>query len=82
MVIFNYFHIASEGRGNGSFWLKEVILKYYQGKGMKKAYVKSSHPKVFPLYQRLGSQIGSYTSFSDNQLFERQGKVFELPFRN
>lgn len=78
VVIFNYFHIAPEGRGNGYFWLKEIILPYYQAKGLRKAYIKSSHPRVFSMYHRLGRSIGSYTGLSDNRLFERQGKVFEI----
>ncbi|MBP1044317.1 hypothetical protein I6N95_25235 [Vagococcus sp. BWB3-3] len=81
VVMLNYFHIAPEGRGNGQFWLKEIILKYYQNEGLSKAYIKSSHPQVFSLYQRLGKQIGEYSSLSDNGLFERQGRVFELSLK-
>lgn len=79
VVIFNYFHVAPEGRGNGEFWLKDIILLYYQRKGRKKGYIKSSHPKVFSLYERLGKKIGTYTAFSNNRLIERQGEIFELP---
>ena len=77
ILFFNYFHIAPLGRGNGERWLKD-ILRYYQEKQFKAMYVKSSHPRVFSLYRRLGEEIGAYTAYSDNRLFTRQGKIFKI----
>ena len=79
ILIFNYFHIAPEGRGNGEHWLRDIILPYYYGKSFEAFYVKSSHPKVFSLYDRLGQQIGEYSSKSDNGLQIRPGKIFRIP---
>jgi len=78
VLILNYFHISIEGRGNGQRWLKEIIMPYYQSRNYKTIYVKSSHQKVFSLYSRLGEVIGEYSSSSDNQLFERTGKIFKV----
>lgn len=77
VLIFNYFHIAQEGRGNGEIWLKNII-KYYKSKYYKAIYLKSSHPKVFSMYNRLGIEVGEYSSYSDNKLFERKGKIFKI----
>ena len=81
MLIFNYFHIAPEGRGNGERWLRDIILPYYYGKGFEALYVKSSHPKVFSLYERLGRQIGEYSGQSDNGLLMRPGRIFRIPVK-
>ncbi|MFF2754433.1 hypothetical protein ACFVR1_11895 [Psychrobacillus sp. NPDC058041] len=78
VLIFNYFHISQEGRGNGQVWFRDIIMPYYKSKNFKTIYVKSSHQKVFTLYSRLGTEIGEYTSSSDNQLFARKGKVFKI----
>ncbi|MDS0527420.1 hypothetical protein NNC19_17150 [Clostridium sp. SHJSY1] len=77
ILIFNYFHISKEGRGNGEMWLKNII-EYYKSKHYKAIYLKSSHPKVFSMYNRLGLEIGEYSIYSDNNLFERKGKVFKI----
>lgn len=77
VLIFNYFHISKEGRGNGEVWFKNII-KYYKEKNYKAIYLKSSHPKVFSMYRRLGKEIGEYSSKSDNDLFERKGKIFKI----
>ncbi len=82
ILLFNYFHISPEGRGNGEFWLKEIILPWYAAQGYTAMYLKSSHPLAFPLYERLGAAIGSYTSKSDNGLYERHGKIFRIPLQN
>lgn len=79
IVIFNYFHIAPEGRGTGEYWLRDIILPHYYGKGFTALYVKSSHPKVFSLYGRLGTVVGEYRGKSDNGLYTRQGKIFRIP---
>ncbi|QKY68720.1 hypothetical protein [Lentibacillus sp. CBA3610] len=79
VLIFNYFHISQEGRGNGERWLKKVIMPYYKLKEYKAIYLKSSHPKSFSLYSRLGVEIGSYESNSDNHLMTRKGKIFKIP---
>ncbi len=77
ILIFNYFHIAPEGRGNGEIWLKN-IMQYYKSKHYKAIYLKSSHPKVFSMYNRLGTEIGEYLSCSDNNLFHREGRIFKI----
>lgn len=78
ILIFNYFHISKEGRGNGERWFREVIIPYYKAKGFKAIYLKSSHEKVFSMYRRLGREIGEYTSISDNNIFERKGNIFKI----
>ena len=78
MLIFNYFHISAEIRGTGEHWLRDIILPYYKEKGFASLYVKSSHPKVFSLYDRLGQCVGEYSSKSDNDLYVRQGKIFRI----
>jgi hypothetical protein len=77
-IVLNYFHIAPEARGNGTYWLKEIILPYYKKQGFTYAYIKSSHSKVFSLYERLGLEIDEYYTYSDNYLYERKGKVFVI----
>ncbi len=77
ILIFNYFHISSEARGNGSVWIKEII-NYYKSRDFKSIYLKSSHEKVFSLYNRLGIELEEYSSWSDNKLFLRQGKIFKI----
>lgn len=79
LLVFNYFHMAPSERGVGSRWLKEIILPHCAGRGYRALYVKSSHPKVFSLYSRLGKQVGNYASHSDNGLFTRSGKLFRIP---
>lgn len=78
IVIFNYFHISNEGRGNGEIWLKDIIFRYYRKKKFKVFYLKSSHKKVFSLYSRLGEEIGEYIGKSDNDLYKRIGKIFKI----
>ena len=77
ILIFNYFHISQEGRGNGEMWLN-IIIQYYKSQHYNVIYLKSSHPKVFSMYNRLGKEIGEYTCSSDNKLFERKGKIFKI----
>lgn len=79
IVMFNYFHVSSEGRGNGAHWMRDIIMPYYGERGFQALYVKSSHPKVFSLYGRLGDAVGTYLSKSDNGLFEREGRMFRVP---
>lgn len=79
ILVFNYFHISRGGRGNGERWLREVILPHYAGRGFRALYVKSSHPRVFPLYERLGEPVGEYAGRSDNGLRERRGRIFRVP---
>ncbi|WP_019390972.1 hypothetical protein [Priestia filamentosa] len=79
ILILNYFHICHEGRGNGEKWLRDVIIPYYRNKRYRAIYMKSSHPRAFSMYTRLGSEIGGYISYSDNKLFKREGKVFKIP---
>ena len=77
-LIFSYFHICAEARGTGEHWLKDIILPYYKEKGFASLYVKSSHPKVFSLYGRLGECVGQYSGKSDNELYLRSGKIFRI----
>lgn len=76
--VFNYFHVAPAARGVGGWWLREVILPYCWSQGGRTVFVKSSHPKVFSLYSRLGIEVGCYSARSDNGLFERPGKLFRI----
>ena len=78
-AVLNYFHIAPWARGVGEHWLRDVILPHCAGLGAEAAYVKSSHPRVFSLYRRLGAEVGSYTASSDNGIFSRPGKLFRIP---
>lgn len=78
VLIFNYFHIAQEGRGNGETWFRDFILPYYKSKNYKAIYLKSSHQMVFSMYNRLGKEIGEYIGSSDNGLYERKGKIFKI----
>ena len=78
-LVFNYFHIAPDARGTGEQWLRKVILPRCQQQGYQALYVKSSHPKVFSLYTRLGQVVGHYCSHSDNGLFDRPGTMFRIP---
>ena len=79
ILVLNYFHIAPEGRGNGEHWLRDLILPHYREKGYEALYVKSSHPRAFSLYTRLGQPVGEYLSNSDNGLYTRPGKLFRIP---
>lgn len=81
-VMLNYFHIIPEGRGNGERWLRDIIIPYYNRKGIINIYLKSSHEKSFSLYGRLGSQIGEYCVHSDNQIYLRKGKIFQIRVKN
>lgn len=81
ILVFNYFHVAPEGRGNGESWLRDIIIPHYADKGFLALYVKSSHPRVFSLYGRLGEKIGEYSSRSDNGLYLRPGKIFRVPIK-
>ncbi|MBP3730250.1 MAG: hypothetical protein J6I40_02115 [Mailhella sp.] len=78
VLLFNYFHISPFGRGNGYFWLTNVIMPWYAERGFKAIYMKSSHPKAFSLYSRLGTVIGEYTAKSDNGVFDRPGRIFRV----
>lgn len=78
ILVLNYFHISTEGRGTGEYWLRDIIIPHYAEKGFISLYVKSSHPKVFSLYGRLGESIASYESESDNGLHHRSGKIFKI----
>lgn len=59
LLVFNYFHVAPSERGVEGPWLKDVILPHYAAQGYRAIYVKSSHPKVFSLYSRLGTEAGN-----------------------
>lgn len=82
IILFNYFHISPSGRGNGTFWLRDVIMPWYAKQHYAAMYMKSSHPRAFSLYQRLGAVIGEYSTRSDNGLFERQGRIFRVPLHD
>ncbi len=75
-LLLKYFHIVDKGKGLGSYWLKSVILPYYEGKGFRQIYLNSTHPDSFPFYKRLGSVISQYEQPSDNNLFKRLGNSF------
>ena len=79
VVLLNYFHIAPEGRGNGTFWLRDLLMPLYASKGYSTIYLKTSHPRAFHLYDRLGTVIGNYTFPSDNGVYQRTGRIYRLP---
>ncbi|SNS17113.1 hypothetical protein SAMN05446037_100596 [Anaerovirgula multivorans] len=81
-AMLNYFHIMPEARGNGERWLREVIIPYYKEKGIDNIYLKSSHIRSFSLYQRLGTEVGQYSTKSDNHLYNRGGKIFKIRTEN
>jgi hypothetical protein len=51
----------------------------YADLGYTAFYLKTSHPKAFPLYERLGPVIANYTIPSDNGLYQRTGRIYRLP---
>ena len=79
VALLSYFHIAPAGRGNGTFWLRDLIMPFYADQGYSAVYLKTSHPRAFPLYDRLGSVIGNYTFPSDNGEHMRVGRIYRLP---
>ncbi len=78
-LFFNYFHIAPDSRGHGEMWLRDVIMPYYGMVGYKAMYLKTSHPRSWSLYSRLGRTVGTYTTYSDNKLYKRKGRIYRLP---
>ncbi|MFN8257601.1 MAG: hypothetical protein U0W24_18035 [Bacteroidales bacterium] len=77
-LLLKYFHITDRGKGLGKKWLGEIILPYYKAKDFDKIYVSSSHPESFPLYEKFGRCFHHYQANSDNHLYLRQGKSFEI----
>lgn len=81
VLLLSYFHITPAGRGNGTFWLRDIILPMYADQGYTAVYLKTSHPKAFSLYDRFGSVIGNYTFPSDNGEHLRVGRIYRLPLQ-
>ncbi len=79
VVLLNYFHISRAGRGNGTFWLRDLLMPLYASKGFTAIYLKSSHTRAFSFYNRLGAVIGNYTFPSDNGVYQRTGRIYRLP---
>ncbi len=79
VALLSYFHIVPSGRGNGTFWLRDLIMPFYADQGYTAVYLKTSHPRAFPLYDRLGAVIGNYTFPSDNGEHMRVGRIYRLP---
>lgn len=77
-VMLNYFHVSPMARGIGTNWLTKEIFSYYREKKIRNIYVKSSHETAWSLYERYGKEIGCYKASSDNNIFERNGKIFVL----
>ena len=75
----NYFHVSPDARGIGERWLREIVLPSVAAMGKDLVLVKSSHPRAFSLYRRLGSEVGSYSVRSDHGLFTREGRIFAIP---
>ena len=78
LLFFNYFHIAPSARGNGTWWLRTLLLPHFRQQGFAAVYLKSSHPLSFSLYRRLGEECGRYTTASDRGLFIREGRIFRI----
>ena len=81
VALLSYFHISPAGRGNGTFWLRDLIMPFYADQGYTAIYLKTSHPKAFPLYDRLGAVIGNYTVPSDNAVHMRVGRIYRIPLQ-
>lgn len=81
VLLLSYFHISPAGRGNGTFWLRDLIMPMYADQGYTAIYLKTSHPKAFPLYDRLGTVIGNYTFPSDNGVHMRVGRIYRIPLQ-
>lgn len=81
-LMFHYFHIAPDARGCGEHWFKEIIQPYYAAQGFAAIYLKSSHPRAFSLYARLGSEIGTYTARSDTRQNLREGRIYRIDLKN
>ncbi len=79
VLLLNYFHIAPGARGNGTFWLRDLLMPLYASKGYTTIYLKTSHPRAFHFYDRLGAVIGNYTFPSDNGIYQRTGRIYRLP---
>ncbi|WP_319371653.1 hypothetical protein [uncultured Ilyobacter sp.] len=77
-ITISYFHIVPEVRGIGEEWLRQIVIPYYKEIGIEEIFIKSSHLKAFSLYNRLGKEIEAYTTQSDNRLYSRKGKVFQI----
>ena len=74
----NYFHVAPDTRGIGEHWLREIVLPSVAAMGKELVLVKSSHPKSFSLYRRLGREVGRYSAKSDHGLLTREGRIFAI----
>ena len=81
VALLSYFHISPAGRGNGTFWLRDLIMPFYADQGYTAIYLKTSHPRAFPLYDRLGAVIGNYTFPSDNGVYSRVGRIYRIPLK-
>lgn len=78
-AVLNYFHVSPDARGIGEHWLREIVLPSVAAMGKDLVLVKSSHPKSFSLYRRLGREVGSYSAKSDHGLLTREGRIFAIP---
>lgn len=74
------FHIIEKYRGHGigKAWLETEILRDLQRLGVQAVYIRSSHHRALPLYERLGKKVGNYISVSDHQLYQRYGYIFQI----
>lgn len=80
-LLLKYFHLIDKGKGYGSYWLTSVIIPHYAARGFQSISINSSHPKSFPFYEKVGSEINSFTRKSDNQLYERRCKTFLISLK-
>ena len=73
-------HLKRElrGKGRGREFLQKEVFADLRAQGIDKIYVKSSHPKAFALYERLGHCIAHYTEESDHGLYLRYGNIYEI----
>lgn len=74
------FHILQSHRGTGlgSRLLKEEILPDLRTQGIREIYIKSSHYGAFSLYERFGTQVGTYVRTSDHRLYQRLGRIYRI----
>ena len=76
---FTCFHIVKEyrGMGLGGKWMAEICSDL-RCRGIRTMYIRSSHHTALPLYERLGTLVGSYISISDHQMYRRYGYVYAV----
>ena len=69
---------ALRGKGKGQDFLANEVFADLKAQGIRQVYIKSSHPKAFALYERLGKCVGHYAEPSDQGLYLRYGNIYQI----